>query len=136
MGYGSSGRERYLGDVVEVKTYADVARDPILVHNEPQIVVDELNGNSYGNWLVAWLPRWLIEDKFLETVGQSNHIISVMVKTETEKAFLGTDSDEWLPKSQLRQYRKVYDAPITRPQSALDEFSDSNGNGDGAGVTK
>jgi len=82
-------------DDVDVKGYADLARDSKLRGDDPDVVgreLQDLGGDT--DYLVAWLPGWLVEEKDVELVGRSDNVVSGQVDYETEKAYLVVVDDE------------------------------------------
>ena len=119
-----------MGDVV-IKGYADLISDAKLRGDDPDIVARELQANGENDdYLVAWLPDWLVDEKDVEPLGRSDNVVSGRVDYETEKAYLVVvDGDEiWLPKSVIRVYRVAGDIDLEIPQNNLDSFA-SNGGG-------
>ena len=116
-------------DDVDVKGYADLISDSKLRGDDPDVVgreLQDLGGDT--DYLVAWLPGWLVDEKDVELVGRSDNVVSGQVDYETEKAFLVVvDGDEiWLPKSVIRVYRTAGDVDLEIPLTRLDSFA-SNG---------
>jgi hypothetical protein len=119
-------------DDVDVKGYADLISDSKLRGDDPDVVgreLQDLGGDT--DYLVAWLPGWLVDEKDVELVGRSDNVVSGQVDYETEKAYLVVvDGDEiWLPKSVIRVYRTAGDVDLEIPLTRLDRFA-SNGGGD------
>ena len=119
-------------DDVDVKGYADLISDSKLRGDDPDVVgreLQDLGGDT--DYLVAWLPGWLVDEKDVELVGRSHNVVSGRVDYETEKAYLVVvDGDEiWLPKSVIRVYRTAGDVDLEIPLTTLDRFA-SNGGGD------
>jgi len=84
-----------------VKGYADLVSDGKLHGDDPDIVARELQDvGGEDEFLVAWLPDWLVDEKDLDTVGRSEHVVSGRVDHETEDAYLVKDGrdEAWLPK--------------------------------------
>ena len=113
-----------------VKGYADLISDAKLHGDDPDIVARELEDlTGQDDYIVAWLPDWLVEEKDIEPIGRSEHVVSGPVDHETEKAYLlVTDSGEvWLPKSVIREYRVAGDVEFTIPQTGLADYSTDGG---------
>jgi len=82
-------------DDVDVKGYADLISDSKLRGDDPDVVgreLQDLGGDT--DYLVAWLPGWLVEEKDVELVGRSDNVVSGQVDYETEKAYLVVVDDE------------------------------------------
>ena len=107
------------GDEILVKGYADLISDPKLKGDDPDDVARELQDiGGEEDYLVAWLPDWLAEEKDLEPIGRSENVVSGRLEHETEDAYLVQDGrdEAWLPKSVIRVYRLVAGAEISIPQ--------------------
>jgi hypothetical protein len=114
------------GDEILVKGYADLISDPKLKGDDPDDVARELqDGAGEEDYLVAWLPDWLTEEKGLEPVGRSENVVSGRIDHETENAYLVKDGrdDAWLPKSVIRVYRLAGSAEISIPQQGLTDYA-------------
>ncbi|MCU4743432.1 hypothetical protein [Natronoglomus mannanivorans] len=113
-----------IGATITVESYADVAADRHLHDDDPQTVARELNEHGLKpDWIIAWVPGWVLEDKSIGTVDGSAHIISGRVDEEREKAICVVvgRAESWLPKSQIRIYRRVDpDGPLWIPQGDRD----------------
>ncbi len=119
-----------MGDDVVIKGYADLISDPKLPGDDPDIVARELQAHGGDDdYLVAWLPDWLVDEKDVELLGRSDNLVSGRVDYETEKAYLLlADGDEvWLPKSVIRVYRVAGDVDLEIPQHGLADFADGGG---------
>jgi len=113
-------------DPVVVKGYADLASDRNLKGDEPDVVARELQDvGGEEEYLVAWIPDWLAEEKDLEPVGRSENVISGRIDHETEDAYLVKDGrdDAWLPKSVIRLYRLAPEAEISIPQRGVTDYA-------------
>lgn len=117
-------------DEIVVEGYPDLASDRKLRGREPDVVARELQRRADADdTLVAWAPEWLVDEKDLDPVDKSHHVLSGVVDVETEKAFLvaAGDDEAWLPKSVIRVYRRADGAEIRLPQAGLSEFSTTGG---------
>lgn len=113
-------------DEVVVESFADLASDRDLRGVEPDVVARELQRREgTDDALVAWAPKWLVEEKDIAPVGKSDQVLAGVVDAETEKAvLLACDGAEsWLPKSVIKVYRRAEDAEIRLPQVGLREFA-------------
>jgi len=122
-----------MSDDVVIKGYADLISDSKLRGDDPDAVglkLQELGGDT--DYLVAWLPDWLVDEKDVELVGRSDNVVSGQVDYETEKAYLVVvDGDEiWLPKSAIRVYRTAGDVDLEIPLTRLDSFASNEGDDD------
>lgn len=114
-------------DVTVVKGYTDLISDPKLRGDEPDVVARELQEYGGGDdHLVAWVQDWLFDEKDIEPVGRSDHIVSGRVDAETDKAYLLVDGrvEAWIPKSVIRVFRIAGDVDIEIPQSGLADFAE------------
>lgn len=115
-------------ETVTVKGYADLISDDKLSGDDPDIVARELEDvGAEDEYLVAWLPRWLVDEKDLEPIDRSEHIVSGLIDHETEKAFLVKDGrdEAWLPKSVIRVYRLAGANEIEIPQHGLADYEEA-----------
>jgi hypothetical protein len=113
-------------DIIVVKGYADLISDPKLRGDEPDVVAREIQEHGGDDdYLVAWVQDWIFDEKEIEPVGHSNHIISGRVDAEAEKAYLLVDGrvEAWLPKSVIRVFRVAGDVDFEIPQSGLGDFA-------------
>jgi hypothetical protein len=109
-----------------VKGYADLVSDRKLHGDDPDDVARELEDvGGEEDYLVAWLPDWLAEEKGLQPVGRSENVVSGRIDHETEDAYLVKDGrdDAWLPKSVIRVYRLAPGAEISIPQRGLTDYA-------------
>jgi hypothetical protein len=111
---------------VVAKGYADLVSDPKLEGDDPDDVARELQDvGGEEEYLVAWLPDWLAEEKDLKPVGRSENVVSGRIDHETEDAYLvksGRD-DAWLPKSVIRVYWLAPGVEISIPQRGLTDYA-------------
>ncbi|WP_147302027.1 hypothetical protein [Haloferax sp. Atlit-4N] len=113
-------------DPILIKGYADLISDRKLSGDDPDTVARELQANGGDDdYLVAWLPDWLVDEKDVELLGRSDNLVSGRVDHETEKAYLLlADGDEvWLPKSVIRVYRVSGGGDLEIPQHGLTDFT-------------
>ena len=121
-----------MSDDIVIKGYADLISDGKLSGDDPDVVARELQAHGGDDdYLVAWLPDWLVDEKDVELLGRSDSLVSGRVDYETEKAYLLlTDGDEvWLPKSVIRAYRVADDIDLEIPQHGLADFADGGEQG-------
>lgn len=116
-------------DAILVKGYADLISDPKLEDNDPDIIARELQEHG-GNdeYMVVWLPDWIVDEKDIEPIGRSEHVASGRVDHETEKAYLLVDgrNEAWLPKSVIHVFRAPPDVEISIPQCGLSDFREGS----------
>lgn len=116
--------------VTMVKGYADLLSHPKLRGDDPDIIARELQQHGHADdWLIAWVESWLVDEKDVEPVGRSDHIVSGRLDYETEKAYLLVDGrDEiWLPKSVIRVFRAQDGADFEIPQQGISDFATEGG---------
>lgn len=117
-----------------VAGYADLLQADDLRPRDADIVARELEEHiDSGEWLVAWAPDWILEEKALVSAKPSRHVISPRIDHETEKAYLlkqGRD-EAWVPKSVITVFDIAPGAEISVPQSDLDDYAAGAGAGGG-----
>ena len=114
------------GDEILVKGYADLISDSKLKGDDSDDVARELQDiGGKDDYLVAWLPDWLADEKDLEPGGRSENVVSGRIEHETEDAYLVQDgrNEAWLPKSVIRVYQAAPDAEISIPQRGLTDYA-------------
>lgn len=118
------------GDTIVVKGYADLEADPKLTGIDADEISRELAELDGGReYLVAWAPDWILDEKPIEPVGKSRHVVSGKIEAETEKAYLiASGRDEaWLPKSVIRRFKASRDARLESPQVGISDFAGGRG---------
>jgi len=114
-----------MSEHVIIKGYADLVSERKLQGDDPDVVARELQEIGGDEYLVAWLPQWILDEKGLDPVGRSENIVSGRIDHETEDAYLvksGRD-DAWLLKSVIRVYRPAPGVEISIPQRGLTDYA-------------
>ena len=117
----------YGGVEIAVEGYADLVSDRKLAGRDADLVAQELTAYAdVEDGIVAWVPEWILDEKDIDTVGRSEHVVSGRVDAETDKAYLVVSghADAWLPKSVIRVYRLTPGlSEIHVPQRDLGAFA-------------
>lgn len=118
-----------------IDSYGDLAANTDLSGREVDIVAGQLADvdDQPDDWLIAWVPEWLLEEKReedgIQPVAGTETVVAGEQQRETEKAILvECDGGEtWLPKSQITIFEPHTDAQIDIPQRGLGEFEHGGG---------
>lgn len=124
--------------VVKVQGWRDIQADDALSDPERDMVLVLLDEKPLGNaTAVMKTEPWLLEEKTFETAEGVSLVVG-RVAFETDKAFLFTqepyvdderpdamdDGTDFVPKSQVRIYKRASGFDATLPSRSLSEFVD------------
>ena len=114
---------------VAVDSYGDLAQRPELAGREVDTVAGQIADWPSDDWVVAWIPQWLLEEKREETgiqpVAGCETVVAGEQQAETDKAVLveADGGEVWLPKSVVTLFEPAdADVSIDIPQRGLGEF--------------
>lgn len=117
------------GDLVTVDSYGDLARRPELAGREVDVAAGQIADWPSDDWVVAWLPQWLLEEKREETglqpVAGCETIVAGEKQAETAKAVLveADGGEAWLPLSVITRFEPADDqVTIDIPQRGLGDY--------------
>ena len=112
-------------DVKTVTSYGDLAADGSIDVRDVDAIAELLGEHGHkDDWLIAWVPAWILEEKDLDPAPASKQVVHGRIEHETAKAYCvaaGRD-DIWIPKSVIRVYERGTDAEIKIPRRGLSDF--------------
>jgi len=114
--------------IASIESYGDLARRAELAGREVDIVAGQLADGPSDEWLICWLPQWLLAEKRdeagLQPVAGAETIVAGSIEAETAKAFLveADGGEAWLPKSVITRFVPADGMEMDIPQRGLGDY--------------